>query len=653
MKTKLFSPFKIFLIKMVGFYMLTMFLLRVGLLLFFNINVGSLKLLDVFVLGFRFDIRQVLIPVFITFIVSLFINPFSNKWVKNGVVFIWTIFSVLFIFFYTSDFMHYAYLSQRLNASVLNYLEDAKISLNMAWQSYPVIKLLFIIILLSVGFYLIIRLFFKQSANLQIPIKRINIPIGVLFFILCAIGIFGRVGQYPLRWSDAFSLGNDNASQLALNPFQSFFSTLNFRHSNFDLQKTKEHYNLIANYLNVESKDSVTLNYIRKNIAKDTANKPNVVLVICESFSAYKSTVGGNTLNTTPYFSMLAEQGVYFNQCFSPAYGTARGVWAIMTGIPDVQFLKTSSRNPLTVSQHIIMNEFNGYEKYYFLGGSTSWANIRGLLTNNINNLHLYEEGSYKSAKIDVWGISDKNLFLEANQVIKKEKKPFFAIIQTADNHRPYTIPEEDLGEFKKENISVDTLSKYGFTSIDEYNAFRYTDFCFQKFIESAKKESYFENTIFVFVGDHGIRGDASQFLPKVYTQQGLTSEHVPLLFYAPNLLKAQKNQNAVSQVDILPTIASLCNINYTNTTLGREILNPKNKNSEAFIIDIDSKRIGVISDNLFYSYSLVAGQEQISSMLNNKKIVLTDSLKNKYKKSADAFYETSRYMLLNNKKRN
>jgi phosphoglycerol transferase MdoB-like AlkP superfamily enzyme len=653
MKTKLFSPFKIFLIKMVGFYMLTMFLLRVGLLLFFNINVGSLKLLDVFVLGFRFDIRQVLIPVFITFIVSLFVNPFNHKWVKNGMVFIWTIFSVLFIFFYTSDFMHYAYLSQRLNASVLNYLEDAKISLNMAWQSYPVIKLLFIIILLSVGFYLIIRLFFKQSANLQKPIKRINIPIGVLFFILCAIGIFGRVGQYPLRWSDAFSLGNDNASQLALNPFQSFFSTLNFRHSNFDLQKTKEHYNLIANYLNVESKDSVTLNYIRKNIATDTTNKPNVVLVICESFSAYKSTVGGNTLNTTPYFSMLAEQGVYFNQCFSPAYGTARGVWAIMTGIPDVQFLKTSSRNPLAVSQHIIMNEFNGYEKYYFLGGSTSWANIRGLLTNNINNLHLYEEGSYKSAKIDVWGISDKNLFLEANQVIKKEKKPFFAIIQTADNHRPYTIPEEDLGEFKKENISVDTLSKYGFTSLDEYNAFRYTDFCFQKFIESAKKESYFENTIFVFVGDHGIRGDASQFLPKVYTQQGLTSEHVPLLFYAPNLLKAQKFQNAVSQVDILPTIASLCNIQYTNTTLGREIMNPRNKNSEAFIIDIDSKRIGVVSDNLFYSYSLVAGQEQISSMLHNEKIVLTDSLKNKYKKSADAFYETSRYMLLNNKKRN
>jgi hypothetical protein len=101
MKTKLFSPFKIFLIKMVGFYMLTMFLLRVGLLLFFNINVGSLKLLDVFVLGFRFDIRQVLIPVFITFIVSLFVNPFNHKWVKNGMV----LFGQFFLF-YLYFFIH-------------------------------------------------------------------------------------------------------------------------------------------------------------------------------------------------------------------------------------------------------------------------------------------------------------------------------------------------------------------------------------------------------------------------------------------------------------------------------------------------------------------------------------------------------------------
>ena len=98
----------------------------------------------------------------------------------------------------------------------------------------------------------------------------------------------------------------------------------------------------------------------------------------------------------------------------------------------------------LHVDQHTIINDYKGYEKFYFIGGSLSWANISGLLTNNIDGLHLYEQEDYKAKTIDVWGISDKNLFLEANDVLKQQTHPFFAVIQTADNHRPYTIPEED-----------------------------------------------------------------------------------------------------------------------------------------------------------------------------------------------------------------
>jgi phosphoglycerol transferase MdoB-like AlkP superfamily enzyme len=98
-----------------------------------------------------------------------------------------------------------------------------------------------------------------------------------------------------------------------------------------------------------------------------------------------------------------------------------------------------------------------------------------------------------------VWGISDKHLFLEANDILKQQASPFFAVIQTADNHRPYTIPEEDLEEFSKKEFPTDTLKKYGFESNAELNAFRYTDFSYQKFIEAAKKEKYFAKHHFCF----------------------------------------------------------------------------------------------------------------------------------------------------------
>ena len=375
-----------------------------------------------------------------------------------------------------------------------------------------------------------------------------------------------------MRWSDAFSFDDDFKANLSLNPVQSFLSTLQFRYSTYDLKKVKEYYPLMAQYLGIDNPDSTTLNYKRIFNPQPSVNTPNIVVVICESFSAYKSSMWGNPLNTTPYFNEMCKQGIFFDRCFTPAYGTARGVWAVITGIPDVEYPNTASRNPAAVDQHTIINDYNGYDKFYFLGGSLSWANIRGLLTNNITGLHLYEEDSYKAKTIDVWGISDKRLFLAANDVLKEQTHPFFAVIQTADNHRPYTIPDEDKETFKLKKYSPDSLKRFGFQSNEELNAFRYTDFSFETFIEAAKKEKYFNNTIFVFVGDHGIRGDAGSMFPKAWSVDGLTTQHVPLLFYSPFLLTPQRIDKTCSQLDLLPSVTALAHIPFINTTLGKNL---------------------------------------------------------------------------------
>jgi phosphoglycerol transferase MdoB-like AlkP superfamily enzyme len=614
-------------------------------------------------LGFRFDLRIVSIVMLLIFLIGSIpaLHPINKKMGRRMALAIWIIFIVVFCLFYAVDFGNYAYLHQRVSASLLNFLQDAKISFGMMWQSYHLgwnglaligaVALLIWVVKLSYNFTLS-----RQNEST----KKSSIFWGISFVLLMAYCIVGRVvvkgGQYPLRWSDAFSLGNDYSANVALNPFQSFFSTLSFRDATYSEQKVREHYVWMSEYLGVKDKDSLRLNFNRivvpDAISTTAPQIKNVVLVICESFSAYKSSMYGNPLNTTPFFAEMCKEGVFFNRAFSPAYGTARGVWATVTGVPDVQFGKTSSRNPAAVNQHTIINDFKDKEKFYFLGGSSSWANIRGLLTNNIDGLHLYEQGSYQSKEIDVWGISDKNLFLEANNVLSKQEKPFFAVIQTADNHRPYTIPEEDKADFVKKSVSKDTLKKYGFESEDEYNAFRFTDFCYQKFIESAKKEKYFKNTLFVFVGDHGIRGDAGDMLPKVFTTQGLTNMHVPLLFYAPGILKPAEYGTPASQVDVLPTIAGLCNIGYVNTTMGRNLFQTIHlQNSHSFIFDEMAKLLGTANGQYFYNYQVNnAKVENFVSMVNNN-LVQNDSAKKQMRFITDAFYETARYMLLTNKK--
>jgi phosphoglycerol transferase MdoB-like AlkP superfamily enzyme len=243
-------------------------------------------------------------------------------------------------------------------------------------------------------------------------------------------------------------------------------------------------------------------------------------------------------------------------------------------------------------------------------------------------------------------------LFLEANDVFKKQTKPFFAFIQTADNHRPYMIPQND-SDFQKIAIEKEELLQNGFESPEEYNSFRYSDYCFKKFIEAAQQEAYFHNTIFVFIGDHGVTGNAKAVYPQVWTNQRLTDNHVPLLFYAPYLLQPQQRSETVSQIDLLPTIAGMINQPYTNTTLGRDLLREGKKNNSAFIVFQDIT-VGMVTDSFYYTKNINFPDEQLyplkSGGLSFTK-TQQDSIKKKMSAVTDAYYETAKWMLMNNKK--
>lgn len=618
-------------------------------------NVTIVDAMPSFTLGMAFDIRWIcfiLLPIVLLSYIPGF-SPYSSERARK----VWTSYlaaaTFIVIFFFGADYGHFAYVSTRLNASALNFAEDAKISFEMLWESYPLFWIL--LALLIVGF-----IFYKLYNRTHQRVERVNSAainyrrnwyLLITFFM--ALGIYGSFSFKPLKRDDAFLLKDNFKAYLALNPLQNFFTTLRFRSPEVKDLKAKDYYPVIKDYLQL---DPLNVDGYKRSIYPGSAaleSKPNIVLVVCESFSMYKSSMSGNPLNTTPYFNELANNGIFFNRCFTPHFSTARGMFATLTGIPDVQRSKFSTRNEESLNQHTIINNFEDHNKYYFLGGSSEFNNYRGLI-NNISNISIHEEGSFRSPKLNVWGISDKDLFKEASNVFAEETKPFFAIIQTAGNHRPYTIPPTD-NDFVRKEIPEDTLLKYGFLSNDEYNAFRYFDYTFRYFIESAKKQPWFHNTIFVFIGDHGIAGNARSVYPDVWTDQRLSDEHVPLLFYAPALLLPQQRNEVVSQIDVLPTIAGLVHQRYTNTTLGRDLLHPAKRNNGAFVIYHDEEKIGWITDSTYYIKSLRFNDEIIVPMNSNNPTwsrSQQEKMKHTSSTMASAFYETAKWMLVNNKKR-
>jgi len=647
-------PTSRWVLKLFFFFMLLFSIMRV--LTFFTFRPDSISFAEAipsFLMGMRFDLRWVSILLAPLLLAGSFpkLSPFrSSKHRRFWIVYL-VVMSSFLLFFYGADFGHFDYVETRLNASALNFIEDFTISIRMLWQSYP---LFWIFILLSVLIWLLYGYFHRTHKKVDYSVEAPYKPMRTVWLIVLLIfGIAGSNPAKPLMWKDAFKLGNNFKAYLALNPLENFFTTLRFRKPFSDDGSAKGQFEIMKHLLQLPENAS-NLNFQRNEIFLEPAKKMNVVLVLCESFSMYKTSMSGNPLNTTPYFQQLANEGLFFERCFSPSFGTARAVFSLLTGIPDVQLSKFSTRNPEALNQHTIINSFNDYKKFYFIGGNSEFNNFKGLLVNNVAGLKLYEEGMYQSPKFNVWGISDKNLFKEANRILTEQQQPFFSIIQTADNHRPFVIPEEDRSFVDNRLIDEAELKKYGFDSQKEYEASLYFDYCLQQFMENAKKQSWYNNTLFVFIGDHGVKGNASAFYPDAWTNERLSDEHVPLLFYSPAFIKPEKRTEVVSQVDVLPTIAGLLNQPFTNTTIGRDVLRKGGGKDFAFIIHHDEGKIGIVNNDYYYILNMNLQKDTLVPVHFNSPLLSVSNytkIKQQMAEQTIALYESSRWMLLNNQK--
>ena len=539
-------------------------------------------------LGARYDLRVALITVSVAWMVSSLpwlgktLRPPSFRAAWWGY---WMLACLVWATGVMLDAGNYGYLAKRLSSTLFSLVRDANEAAGMVWQSYPVAW-----IALGLGLWLLFcHWIFLRLWSAAISVKQVGAQSGqqkwrtivseTVVVVLVILAIHGKFSQYPLRWSDSVTLTNAFAQQSALNPLHNLYDTWSFRQHGLNDEQMRPDANQIRAFVGLAPlKPNEPISFLRVVPPKAAmTGKPplNVVLVLLESFAAHKVGALGSPMGATPAFDSLAKDGLLFTRMMSAHSLTARGVFATVTGIPDVSTSSTASRNPAAANQHSIINEFRNYKKYYFIGGSTSWANVRGVLTANIDGIDIYEEGRFNSPVEDVWGISDKNLFLEANVQFRTQTQPFFAIIQTASNHRPYTIPAEDLGAFAPPAPSAQELKAQGFISIEEYRGYAYLDWCVGQFMQKARQEKYFDNTIFAFIGDHGIIGPTGPHFPRAWQELAITEGHTPLLIYSPGHVPARRIERWAQQVDVLPTLATLVGIGYRNTTLGRDLLDP------------------------------------------------------------------------------
>jgi membrane-anchored protein YejM (alkaline phosphatase superfamily) len=555
---------------------------------------GRAVLLETLGIGLRFDLRLailLMLPPALLLILPRWNarNTRGLRWALRA----WLAIALLAVgLVYIVDFGYYAWMGLRVNASAFRFLSNPDISAQLVWEHYPVVWLtlqwLLATAALLAGFMWLERRTLERPTQ---PVRRWRAAAAVtLIFIGGVLGILGRVSNInlenpvPLRWSDAFFSGNTRLGALGLNPVIFIWDTWRTSPDRYDAAYVREHADEIATYLGAPVPPVTTgedLPRFERNVPPQAhrltfQTPPNIIFIHLESLGGSVTGMFGNPVDPTPNLDKIARESWFLRNFYVPVTGTAKTVWGLFTSVPDASRSESATRNPFILPQQSLLSAFADHDKYYAIGGSAGWANMRALLKSSVPGIQLHEEGEWRSPNIDVWGISDLALFKEADALLRQQPKerPFIAFIQTAGNHPPFTIPQDNDG-FQLKTLPDDVLHRSGFRSNAQYNAVRFLDHCAGRFFQMAKESGYYDNTIFVLYGDHNGRVADLPFKPKAYAELNLESLHVPGIIHAPRLIAPRTTDEATSLIDFLPTLAGLLGLDYRSAALGRDIQIP------------------------------------------------------------------------------
>lgn len=296
-----------------------------------------------------------------------------------------------------------------------------------------------------------------------------------------------------------------------------------------------------------------------------STQRPNVVVVIIESFTADLTKTLGNEDGITPHFDTLMNKGVLFSQIYSAGSRTDKGIVATLAGFPTlaagsiVKWPEKMQKIP-ALSQSFFKS---GYRTSFFYGGESEFDNYKAFILSH-DYQKLVDKNNFKGNEMKSrWGKFDELVFARQIAELSKEKQPFFSTLLTLTNHEPYDLP----GTPKFGN--TDNVAKFKSTAY-------YTDSCINAYLINAKKQAWYKNTLFIFVADHG------HLLPKNAHDISTPGRyHIPLLFYGDVIkdeFKGREFDQVGSQTDIAATLLAQLNIPAKQFTWSKNLLNPYTK---------------------------------------------------------------------------
>lgn len=518
-------------------------------------------------------------------ILPFFIN--TKPKYQKVLFYLYFISNLIFFSFNFVDFIYYKYNFSRLTLAAWDILkhEESKGGMLLRFLiTYWHVFLLYIVVS-ALWMFLYQKVKVKQNLVEDAKVKYVAKSIFAVLIIatLCIGGIRGdfKKSTRPINLVDANQhVKKSQQADLVLNSPFTFLRTLgvqSFKKPDFNIAES------------VIEENFQPIKFYKSN----SPTSPNIVLIITESMG--REYIGAfnknanikNYVSYTPFLDSLATESLIFTNAYANGYKSIHGMSSIISGIPSFKDAFTSSPCAKQKIESLVSClKSKAYDTSFFHGAPNGSMGFLGY-GNILGFDHYYGMTEYGNDKDfdGSWGIWDEPFMQFMNQTISKKKTPFFSTIFTVTSHEPYVVPEKFKNKIPKGTNPM-------------HQPVGYTDYAFKKFFESAKKQPWFENTIFIITADHcNLVNYTEEYSDKVMNRMA-----VPILFYSPKYKLKGENKELAQHIDIFPTVMDMIGYDKPFKSWGRSLV-AKNEKIKPFLINHNSGLYNFVRGNYICSF--------------------------------------------------
>jgi phosphoglycerol transferase MdoB-like AlkP superfamily enzyme len=456
---------------------------------------------------------------------------------------------------------------------------------------------------------------FVKDFSYTIENKKLKIAYIIILPVLLVVGYRGGLQLAPINESAAYY------SNLQINNHIATNNIWYLAHSFVDANDSKNPYE----FMDAAKAKSITNELFQtpsdKTLVITKNNQPNIVIIVLESWTAdIIKKLGGET-DVTPHFDELCKDGLLLTQMYGSGYRTDQGLVSILSGFPaqpNNSIITTPSKSEQLPSLNTEL-EKKGYQSSFYYGGEIEFANMKSYLLNT-HFEKIIDKYSFKGNELNSkWGAHDEYVLKRQLNEMTTEKQPFFSVILTLSTHEPFEVTmqtpfhgTEEAERFKK--------------------AAYYTDYCLYTYFTEAKKQAWYNNTLFILVADHGHR------LPKNRNMDFPEGRRITAMITGGALvdsLKGKTFDKICNQNDLPASILKQLNLPNDKFTWSKNIFN---KNVKQFAYYSNENAVGWVTpqQNIIYSFD----SKKVEEVQAKTQIRLNDTLLTQEKAYLQTLYK-------------